>query len=151
MAAASAAGSPGGTSRPLTSWLTRAGIPPTWLAMTGSPAAIASISTEGSSSYRVARTSTSICRSTAGIRACGAKPANRTGAHDEQAGRLGDPAERADQRADILLRGDPADIADPRPSQVRKWIGCVCGEQVRVIARRDHPDPAFRDSLACQA
>ena len=40
---------------------------------------MASISTEGSSSYRVARTSRSMCRSTAGIRAWGAKPVNRTG------------------------------------------------------------------------
>lgn len=62
----------------------------------------------------------------------GGPPAG-TVAHDQQAARPGEEAERGDQRADILLRDDPADVADPGPSQVRRRVGRVRGEQVRVI------------------
>jgi hypothetical protein len=69
-------------------------------------------------------------------------------AHDEQARRFPDLAEGLHQRADVLLPGDPADVGHTGPGQVGERVGRDGGEQVRVIPRRDDPDPAFWQAFA---
>ena len=136
-------------------------MPPTAVATTGTPHAIASSATMPNGSYQGAHTTASAERSNAGTsragdlaeephpvrdaappasvlqpRAVGIRPSRGT-ARDDELG-LGHPRQRGDHLVDALAAHEPADAHHPRPAGAPLGDRPVRGERARVDAAGHH-------------
>ena len=128
-ASASACGSPGSTSRPLTPSSTRSGMPPTPAPTTGRPRRSASITTRPSPSERDGRTS-SVARVERGRDSCGRQLAAST----RSARQVGD------EPLDDVRSACPCRRSAARAGQPRRREPPGRGEPVDVLVALEHAD-----------